>query len=393
MAAKDKGLQDRQADELNTPVEDGLEADSDIISSRDRDVFLKQYQEHERSELRDQGFDEDEIRAILGEDTEDETEKAGEPGGEQGKEEKEEVGEGEGEGGDDEKSGDEAEKGEGGEDEKEGSEGEDQSGGGKPAEDAAEKKEAEHRELKPEEILQVKIPVKIDGKDGEVTIAELQKSYQVQGHLTRQLQQVAAYKQQLDNVGAQLQAKARELDEQFKEYEEQLFTPEEVQQRKARRDREQAERGLQYQNLFMQCRNTLYQRHPDADNLDYDPDFVDFRAKNMPFLNEQLLNNYGPGVFFPAMDIAMSYYKDVKKCMEALQQAQDATTSFKKEREAELAKREKEQRAEKKKAKDVKPSTVDAKKGGDEDDEAENPASNRDYVRSLAKKRLAAQGL
>ncbi|HNT44504.1 MAG TPA: hypothetical protein PKN85_08575, partial [Syntrophorhabdaceae bacterium] len=66
MAAKDKGLQDRQADELNTPVEDGLEADSDIISSRDRDVFLKQYQEHERSELRDQGFDEDEIRAILG---------------------------------------------------------------------------------------------------------------------------------------------------------------------------------------------------------------------------------------------------------------------------------------------------------------------------------------
>jgi len=392
MAAKDKGLQDRQADELNTPVEDGLEADSDIISSRDRDVFLKQYQEHERSELRDQGFDEDEIRAILGEDTEDETEKAGEPGGEQGKEEKEEVGEGEGEGGDDEKSGDEAEKGEGGEDEKEGSEGEDQSGGGKPAEDAAEKKEAEHRELKPEEILQVKIPVKIDGKDGEVTIAELQKSYQVQGHLTRQLQQVAAYKQQLDNVGAQLQAKARELDEQFRAYEEQLFTPEEVQQRKARRDREQAERGLQYQNLFMQCRNTLYQRHPDADNLDYDPDFVDFRAKNMPFLNEQLLNNYGPGVFFPAMDIAMSYYKDVKKCMEALQQAQDATTSFKKEREAELAKREKEQRAEKKKAKDVKPSTVE-KKGGDEDDEAENPASNRDYVRSLAKKRLAAQGL
>lgn len=392
MAAKDKGLQDRQADELNTPVEDGLEADSDIISSRDRDVFLKQYQEHERSELRDQGFDEDEIRAILGEDTEDETEKAGEPGGDQGKEEKEEVGEGEGEGGDDEEPGDEAEKGEGGEDEKEGSEGEDQSGGGKPAEDAAEKKEAEHRELKPEEILQVKIPVKIDGKDGEVTIAELQKSYQVQGHLTRQLQQVAAYKQQLDNVGAQLQAKARELDEQFRAYEEQLFTPEEVQQRKARRDREQAERGLQYQNLFMQCRNTLYQRHPDADNLDYDPDFVDFRAKNMPFLNEQLLNNYGPGVFFPAMDIAMSYYKDVKKCMEALQQAQDATTSFKKEREAELAKREKEQRAEKKKAKDVKPSTVE-KKGGDEDDEAENPASNRDYVRSLAKKRLAAQGL
>lgn len=390
MAAKDKGLQDRQADELNTPVENGLEADSDIISSRDRDVFLKQYQEHERSELRDQGFDDDEIRAILGEDTEDETEKAGEPGGDQGKEEKEESGEGEG--GDDEKSGDEAEKGEGGENEKEGSEGEDQSGGGKPAEDAAEKKEAEHRELKPEEILQVKIPVKIDGKDGEVTIAELQKSYQVQGHLTRQLQQVAAYKQQLDNVGAQLQAKARELDEQFRAYEEQLFTPEEVQQRKARRDREQAERGLQYQNLFMQCRNTLYQRHPDADNLDYDPDFVDFRAKNMPFLNEQLLNNYGPGVFFPAMDIAMSYYKDVKKCMEALQQAQDATTSFKKEREAELAKREKEQRAEKKKAKDVKPSTVE-KKGGDEDDEAENPASNRDYVRSLAKKRLAAQGL
>lgn len=392
MSAKDKGLQDRQADELNTPAEDGLEADSDIISSRDRDVFLKQYQEHERSELRDQGFDEDEIRAILGEDTEDETEKAGEPGGDQGKEEKEEVGEGEGEGGDDEKPGGEAEEGEGGENEKEGSEGEDQSGGGKPAEDAAEKEEAEHRELKPEDVLQVKIPVKIDGKDGEVTIAELQKSYQVQGHLTRQLQQVAAYKQQLDNVGAQLQAKARELDEQFRAYEEQLFTPEEVQQRKARRDREQAERGLQYQNLFMQCRNTLYQRHPDADNLDYDPDFVDFRAKNMPFLNEQLLNNYGPGVFFPAMDIAMSYYKDVKKCMEALQQAQDATTSFKKEREAELAKREKEQRAEKKKAKDVKPSTVE-KKGGDEDDEAENPASNRDYVRSLAKKRLAAQGL
>ena len=390
MSAKDKGLQDRQTDELNTPVENGLEADSDIISSRDRDVFLKQYQEHERSELRDQGFDDDEIRAILGEDTEDETEKAGEPGGDQGKEEKEESGEGEG--GDDEKPGGEAEEGEGGENEKEGSEGEDQSGGGKPAEDAAEKEEAEHRELKPEDVLQVKIPVKIDGKDGEVTIAELQKSYQVQGHLTRQLQQVAAYKQQLDNVGAQLQAKARELDEQFRAYEEQLFTPEEVQQRKARRDREQAERGLQYQNLFMQCRNTLYQRHPDADNLDYDPDFVDFRAKNMPFLNEQLLNNYGPGVFFPAMDIAMSYYKDVKKCMEALQQAQDATTSFKKEREAELAKREKEQRAGKKKAKDVKPSTVE-KKGGDEDDEAENPASNRDYVRSLAKKRLAAQGL
>ena len=42
MSAKDKGLQDRQADELNTPVENGLEADSDIISSRDRDVFLKQ---------------------------------------------------------------------------------------------------------------------------------------------------------------------------------------------------------------------------------------------------------------------------------------------------------------------------------------------------------------
>lgn len=390
MSAKDKGLQDRQTDELNTPVENGLEADSDIISSRDRDVFLKQYQEHERSELRDQGFDDDEIRAILGEDTEDETEKAGEPGGDQGKEEKEEYGEGEG--GDDEKPGDEAEEGEGGENEKEGSEGEDQSGGGKPAEDAAEKEEAEHRELKPEDVMQVKIPVKIDGKDGEVTIAELQKSYQVQGHLTRQLQQVASYKQQLDNVGAQLQAKARELDEQFREYEEQLFTPEEVQQRKARREREQAERSLQYQNLFMQCRNTLYQRHPDADNLDYDPDFAAFRAKSVPFLNEQLLTSFGPGVFFPAMDLAMSYYKDVKKCMEALQQAQDATTSFKKEREAELAKREKEQRAGKKKAKDVKPSTVE-KKGGDEDDEAENPASNRDYVRSLAKKRLAAQGL
>lgn len=363
MEDRDEGLQDRGT-ELNTQEYDegaGVTADANS-----RESIISRYRDFEVAELKKQGFDDGEIKLML--DGEDEEEK---PDGKADEGEKER---------DEDLSDDEEKKPEG--------EDEPDPKGKKPGED----EQPDRRELTEADVLTVKVKVKVDGQESEVPVSELQKSYQIQGHLTRQLQHAAAMRSQLEAAAADLEKRKAEIEQEYVDFEARMFTDEEIAQRKRDRETKAKEKKEEFANHFLHCRNVLYQRHPDADNLDYDPDFNNFRQKHAPFLNEQLLQQYGPGVFFPAFDMVLQHYKDVKVMWEALQQAQNATTSFKQDRVKELEKRKMEQRTQKKKADDVKPSTR-GEVVPDDDDDATDDSKNREYVRSMIRKRQAAQGL
>ena len=320
MSPKEEGTQHPIESALNNPENDAARAEAtdnvqsgdETYKASDRNALLARYKKYERQELKNLGVDPDEMDKALDELGKDEEEEEHEPEGEQAQ------------------------------DATEGSEGE----GEEPAEEkvAAEKEEGDESEPDAEEaapldidkILSAKIPIKVDGVEGEATVEDLRKSYQLQGHLTRQLQEVAKTRNDLQIYAQQVQAAKAQMENEFKDYEEQLFSPEEIKVRQRERDRVTQEQRNAYSNQFLQCRTLLYQRHPDADQLDYDPAFVEFRQKEAPLVNEQMLSTYGPGVFFPAIDLLLTTYKKIKTLENELKGAKTAKDSLKTERVKEL---------------------------------------------------------
>ena len=367
--------QDRLDDELINSDDAGEMEESEVVAGSDaRDSIVGRYRQFEKEELKRQGYTEDEIKLMVG--TEDESE-------------------------DEEKKPDDADAKEGDEDVSEDEEKEPE-GEKKTEPDGGDagKAEAEHepepdrepdrRELTVEEILPVKVKVKVNGQESEVTVAELQKNYQIAGHLTQQLQQVAAMRGQVEVAAAELERRKQEIEQEYTNLEERIFSEEEIAQRKRDRSKKADDQRNALAQQWMYCKGVLLSRHADADTLDYDPEFNEFRQKVAPFINEQLLKEHGPSVFFPMWDMVLQHYKDFRSLWGALQQANNATTSFKKEREEVLNRRESEQRAQKKKAADVKPSTrgEDISEGDDED-----TGDSKEYTRKMARDRLRKQGL
>lgn len=363
--------------ELNTPAADAARAErtenvlsgDEILHASDRSKVMERYRKHERKELSDMGIDADKLDEEL--DALGDDDAAERP---EGEEEEHEL---------------------------EAPEDEEEAGAKKP-EDTDEKVAAKDEEAvaaEPEDdegydlddILTVKIPVKIDGVEGEATVADMQKSYQFQGHLTRKLQEVARTQADLQNYAQQIAVEKQRIDHEFKEYEEQLFSPEEIKTRQRDRERVAQEQQNAYSNTFLQCRTLLYQRHPDADQLDYDPGFVEFRQKEAPLVNEQMLARYGPGVFFPAVDLLLTSYKRITALENELKGVKTTKESVKTERVNELKAREAQQREQKKKtSKDVKPSTTKTDSGGDDSSDSDG---GRNYVRKMKENRFRLQGL
>jgi len=375
MSPKEEGTQHPIESALNNPENDAARAEAtdnvqsgdETYKASDRNALLARYKKYERQELKNLGVDPDEMDKALDELGKDEEEEEHEPEGEQAQ------------------------------DATEGSEGE----GEEPAEEkvAAEKEEGDESEPDAEEaapldidkILSAKIPIKVDGVEGEATVEDLRKSYQLQGHLTRQLQEVAKTRNDLQIYAQQVQAAKAQMENEFKDYEEQLFSPEEIKVRQRERDRVTQEQRNAYSNQFLQCRTLLYQRHPDADQLDYDPAFVEFRQKEAPLVNEQMLSTYGPGVFFPAIDLLLTTFKKIKTLENELKGAKTAKDSLERERVKELKAREAQQREQKKKTSaDVKPSTSRVETGGDDSSDSDG---GRNYVRKMKENRFRLQGL
>jgi len=375
MSPKEEGTQHPIESALNNPENDAARAEAtdnvqsgdETYKASDRNALLARYKKYERQELKNLGVDPDEMDKALDELGKDEEEEEHEPEGEQAQ------------------------------DATEGFEGE----GEEPAEEkvAAEKEEGDESEPDAEEAapldidknLSVKVPIKVDGVEGEATVEDLRKSYQLQGHLTRQLQEVAKTRNDLQIYAQQVQAAKAQMENEFKDYEEQLFSPEEIKVRQRERDRVTQEQRNAYSNQFLQCRTLLYQRHPDADQLDYDPAFVEFRQKEAPLVNEQMLSTYGPGVFFPAIDLLLTTYKKIKTLENELKGAKTAKDSLKTERVKELKAREAQQREQKKKTSaDVKPSTSRVETGGDDSSDSDG---GRNYVRKMKENRFRLQGL
>ena len=370
---QDAEHQDRLDDELINSDDEGVFEESEVVAGNDaRDSIVGRYRQFEKEELKRQGYTDDEIKLMVGSEGEPE---------------------------DKEKTPDDADAKEGdedvSEDEKEEPEGEkktepDRGDEGKTEPEPGPDREPDRRELTAEEILPVKVKVKVNGQESEVTVAELQKNYQIAGHLTQQLQQVAAMRSQVEVAASELERRKQEIEQEYTNYEERIFSDEEIAQRKRDRSKKADEQRNALAQQWMYCKGVLLSRHADADTLDYDPEFNEFRQKVAPFINEQLLKEHGPSVFFPMWDMVLQHYKDFKSMWGALQQANNATTSFKKEREEELKRRESEQRAQKKKAADVKPST----RGEDiSEDDDENTGDSKEYTRKMMKDRLRKQGL
>ena len=374
-AAKPGTQKQSVVSELNTPAADqdraertdDIQSGDEILQASDRSKVLERYRKHERKELSDMGIDADkldeELDALGDEDADEKPE---------GEEEEHDL--------------------EAPEEEEEADKPEDADA--KVAdkdEEAVEAKQEDGEEYDLDDILTVKIPVKIDGVEGEATVADMQKSYQLQGHLTRKLQEVARTQADLQTYAQQVAAARQQVDREFKEYEEQLFSPEEIKVRQRDRERAAQEQQNAYSNTFLQCRTLLYQRHPDADQLDYDPGFVEFRQKEAPLVNEQMLSRYGPGVFFPAVDLLLTSYKRITALENELKGVKTTKDSVKTERVNELKAREAQQREQKKKtSKDVKPSTTRTEKGGDESSDSDG---GRNYVRKMKENRFRLQGL
>ena len=370
---QDAEHQDRLDDELINSDDEGVFEESEVVAGNDaRDNIVGRYRQFEKEELKRQGYTEDEIKLMVGSEDEPE-DKEKTPDDADAKESDEDVPE----------------------DEKEETEGEkktepDRGDEGKTEPEPGPDKEPDRRELTVEEILPVKVKVKVNGQESEVTVAELQKNYQIAGHLTQQLQQVAAMRSQVEVAAAELQKRKQEIEQEYTDLEERIFSDEEIAQLKRDRSKKADDQRNALAQQWMYCKGVLLSRHADADTLDYDPEFNEFRQKVAPFINEQLLKEHGPSVFFPMWDMVLQHYKDFKSMWGALQQANNATTSFKKEREEELKRRESEQRAQKKKAADVKPST----RGEDiSEDDDENTGDSKEYTRKMMKDRLRKQGL
>lgn len=371
--AKEEGTQHPIESALNNPEKDAARAEAtdnirtgdETYKASDRTALLARYKQFEKQEMKELGVDTDEMdKALdeLGKDEEEEHELEGEQEEES------------------------TEKPEGDADTVEEKVAVAEEEGDEPEPEA---EEAGTLDL--DAILGSKIPIKIDGVEGEATVEDLRKSYQLQGHLTRQLQEVAKTRNDLQVFAQQVAAEKARVENEFKDYEEQLFSPEEIRVRQRERDRIAMEQRNAYSNTFLQCRNLLYQRHPDADQLDYDPAFVEFRQKEAPLVNEQMLSQYGPGVFFPAIDLLLTTYKKIKTLENELKGVKTAKDTVKTERVKELKTREEEQRkAKKATSKDVAPSTTSKDTG---DDVSSASDGGRSYVRKMKEKRMLAQGL
>lgn len=366
---KTEGLQDQDKTALDTHQADDLEnyeSGDELYTDADRDAIMERYNKHQEDELRKQGID---PAKLMAQEEEPETE-----GQEKEPEEEEKTGE------------EEQHDKDVGDVEKKETETEDQEAADKETEESKDKQDKPQFTL--DDLLKQKVTVKIDGKESEVTVEQMRKNFQLEGHLTNQLQDVSRQKAALQTAALQLQRQVEEERAQIEEVIKEYLSPED--QEKVKKAKENASRvkAAKLQNDFIMQQNILAQAHPDAAQLDYDPEFVEFRQHYFPELSEQLFFSYGPEVFFPAMRVAMTFYKDMKTMRDALQQAQDTGVQLRSEREKALQAREAQQRDQKKKAQSVKPSTSQAKKGDEN-----RSQSNEDYVTTMKKSRQAAQGI
>lgn len=76
---------------------------------------------------------------------------------------------------------------------------------------------AESLGVEPEKLYDLKLKTKIDGQEGEATLAQLLKSYQLEGHLNRKNMEIAEQRKALENetqkILAQHQQRATQLEE------------------------------------------------------------------------------------------------------------------------------------------------------------------------------------
>ena len=104
-----------------------------------------------------------------------------------------------------------------------------------------------------------------------------------------------------------------------------------------------------------------------------------------------MLSRYGPGVFFPAVDLLLTSYKRITALENELKGVKTTKDSVKTERVSELKAREAQQREQKKKTSaDVKPSTSRVETGGDDSSDSDG---GRNYVRKMKENRFRLQGL
>jgi len=244
-----------------------------------------------------------------------------------------------------------------------------------------------------------KLKTKVDGVEGEVSIADLLKSHQLEKHLTQKGQQLAEqqrmFQAQQQQFFQQMQMQQQQMQQPQPETEDQYLTEE----KKRIKLVTQRQDLIEQQNRQMMQQfagyNQLTQAHPDAVQLDQDPDFQQFIQTKVPMINKQFVDALGPQVLAPAMTL----YKEQKwltamvtELEQSLLDANNKTASLNKERETWLDSHKKEQEANKRIAADIKPSTSidpdDGKSKGD-DEEAE---TQQQYVRRMKNERERAQG-
>lgn len=248
-----------------------------------------------------------------------------------------------------------------------------------------------------------KLKTKVDGVEGEVTIADLIKSHQLEKHLTQKGQQLAdqqrqfqMQQQQFAQYVQQMQAQMRQPQYGHPDPADEYLTEEEKRIKNITQRQELLERQNRQMIQWFSGQNQLTQVHPDAMQLDQDPDFQRFMSTKIPMINKQFVDYFGPQVLIPAMTLYKEH-KWLTEMVNSLEQsrseAENNAALLTKERDSFLQNREADQQKQKRKAADIKPSTsIEPDEGtrtGD-DDEAESP---RDYLRKLKKARETAQGI
>lgn len=227
-----------------------------------------------------------------------------------------------------------------------------------------------------------KIKTKIDGVEGEVALKDLIKSHQLEGHLTKRLQNVAERERQITAMQQQMmqQQQAPQQVAPQGPQRDSYMSEEDYRIALQQHSLEQTQRQTEERQVFMENQfrvnmayNELLRVHPDAMELDNNPDFIEFRMKNAPMVNNTVVQQ-NPAVLVPVM----TWYKQVNEMQEKLSKSTQVTEGRKKELEL----RKEKQVAAKKKARVQQPSTSSIKT-----DDGEGYESRSDYLKRMEKNR------
>lgn len=74
---------------------------------------------------------------------------------------------------------------------------------------------AKAMDVDPSEVMRLKLKTKIDGEEGEVTLADLVKSYQIEGHLSRKGSRLAEERQTFERSRQEAEAQIKQRAEQL----------------------------------------------------------------------------------------------------------------------------------------------------------------------------------